>query len=128
MLLPCRFSRSFRRSAHRDRRRALPPGDYEVVSLRQTDRTRAGEVWHTSATGAQLGRVVVEEGEVEPLEPDATIRVGKGLRGGEQVAMTITHPSGAGLTIYKDGRRIPVAFRVVAADGEVLRHGPMNYG
>lgn len=112
----------------RDRRRALPAGEYEILSLRQVDRTRAGEVWHTSATGRQLGRLVVEDGETESIEVDATIRIGRGLRAGKQVAMTVTHPTGAGLTIYKDGRRIPVAYRLVAADGEVLRHGPMNYG
>lgn len=111
-----------------DRRRALPAGEYEVVGLRQVDRTRADEVWHTAATGAQLGRLVVEDGEETPVKLDATIRVTRGLRGGNMVAMNVTHPSGAGLTLYKNGRRVPVAFRLLDARGEIVRRGPMTYG
>ena len=42
--------------------------------------------------------------------------------------MGITNPDGAGLSIYKDGRRIPIRYRLVDESGEVVREGPMNYG
>ena len=110
-----------------DRRRALPAGVYSVVGLRWIDRSRGGEVWHTSATGRQLGDLDVEAGEEQVLELDPTIEISRGLGGG-QVAMGITHPSGAGLSIYKDGRRIPIEFRLVAANGRIVASGSMRYG
>lgn len=115
------------RKSSADRRRALPAGQYKIVGLRQIDRSREGELWHTSVTGRQLGFLDVEEGEEQTLELDRSIILSRGLRG-QRIAMGITHPSGAGLSIYKDGRRIPIGYQLLAGDGRVVRHGSMNYG
>jgi hypothetical protein len=112
---------------NKDRRRALPAGQYKILGLRQVDRSREGELWHTSTTGRQLGFLDVEEGEQQTLELDRKIVFSRALRK-TQVAMGITHPSGAGLSIYKDGRRIPITYELHAADGRIVRHGAMNYG
>ena len=34
----------------------------------------------------------------------------------------------AGLTIYKDGKRIPVRYRLVDGEGAEVAAGKMNYG
>ena len=110
-----------------DRRRAVPSGTYRILGLRQVDRSEEGKVWHTSATGAQLGELEVQAGERQEVQLDRTIEIGRGLVRGRQVAMTITHPSGAGLSIYADGLRISIGYKLLAGD-EVVRKGRMNYG
>ncbi len=37
-------------------------------------------------------------------------------------------PRGRGLTVYKNDKRVPVAYKVFAKDSEVLAEGTMNYG
>lgn len=44
-----------------------------------------------------------------------------------RVGMAITGQK-AGLTIYREGKRIPVRYRLVDAEGSELAAGKMNYG
>ncbi len=111
-----------------DRRRALPAGTYRIRGVRLIDRSRKNETWHLSASGRQLGELDVEAGETLPFEFDPTIHMAAHLRRGKQVAVSITTASGAGLSIYKDWRRIPLGYRLTSADGEVRRRGPLHYG
>jgi len=113
--------------ADADRSRALPAGTYQIRGLRIIDRSRKGEVWHTSASGHRLGQLEVEAGVRRTLELDPTIRFGKRLGRG-RVAMSITRPGGAGLSIYKDGVRIPIGYRLLDPEGKAVASGPMRYG
>ncbi len=110
-----------------DRRRAIPAGVYRVLGVSLVDRSRKGEVWHTSSSGRQLGEIDVDEGEELAFAPDPTISIRRGLRG-ERAAMGITSPAGAGLSIYKDGRRIPISYRLTTGDERAAAKGRMNYG
>ena len=110
-----------------DRRRALPQGSYDVTGYRLIDRSREDELWHISATGVRHWRLEVDAGETEEVEIDATVHMRSGMRG-KRATMSIVGMHGAGLSIYKDGRRIPINFRVTDSQGEVLAKGPMNYG
>ncbi len=35
---------------------------------------------------------------------------------------------GAGMTIYRDGKRIPMAYRMTSADGKQIESKSMDYG
>jgi len=113
--------------ASSERRRALPPGDYEVVGYRIIDRSREAETWHVCASRPRLDALRVRAGEEHALSLDATIRVAKRLSD-DQIQMAITGANAAGLSIYRDGRRIPIRYELRGRDGEVLRAGRMNYG
>ncbi len=110
-----------------DRRRGLPPGSYDVTGYRMIDRSREGEEWHISVTGVRHWKLEVDTGETLEVEVDATVHMRSGMRG-KRATMSIVGMHGAGLSIYKDGRRIPINFRVTDSEGEVLAKGPMNYG
>ena len=114
-------------AASTDRRRALPVGSYRIRGVRIVDRSREGEVWHTSASGHRLGHLEVEAGQLQALELDPTVQLSKSLRRG-RAAMSINRPGGAGLSIYKDGRRVPIGYRLVDAAGRAVASGRMRYG
>lgn len=46
----------------------------------------------------------------------------------KRVGVAVTGDGGAGLSIYKDGRRIPLRYRVVGAQGQELAQGALRYG
>lgn len=108
-----------------DRRRALPAGAYTVVGYRRIER-EGDALWHLSVTGQKIRTIDVDTGAVQPVEIDATVRIARGLRG-KMISMTIQGEGRSGLSVYKDGRRIPVRYRLVGPDG-VEAEGPMRYG
>ncbi|MHC4957726.1 MAG: hypothetical protein ACYTGN_05065 [Planctomycetota bacterium] len=48
--------------------------------------------------------------------------------GGLQLGFSITGADGRGLSIYRNGKRVAVSYRLVDGNGKVLDRGPMNYG
>jgi len=98
------------------------------VTERFVRHTPDGTTWHTSSTTPRGRTLEVEAGAELVLEPDDSIDVIRGLRG-ELVTMDIRSHSGAGLSIFKDGKRIPIGFELLdATNGEVRRQGAMRYG
>jgi len=109
-----------------DKRRALPAGKYVLAGYRIVERDADKAEWHVSATARKIRSVRVEAGVVQRIEIDATIRIGKRLKG-KKIAMQIRGQR-AGLSIYKQGRRIPIGYRLNGAGGDVLVSGAMRYG
>ena len=109
-----------------DRRRALEPGEYRLVGYRVVTRDASGLRWHVSATG-KMKKLVVESGRDLRVDVDERIRVAQRFDG-KSAGMEIRGDGGAGLTIYRDGKRIPVPYRVVDDSGAVLARGDMRYG
>jgi hypothetical protein len=109
-----------------DRWRALPAGKYRLRTYRIV-REDEGELWHVSATRPTIATLEVEPGAELVLDLDASIRISSRLKNG-QAQMNITGEDGAGLSIYRAGARIPIGYRVMSDDGEVLASGDMRYG
>ena len=101
-----------------------PPGTYRVRSTRIVR-----ESWIISASaGPEPSLTVKDKAE---LKVDETVRFdGHAKRHGAklQLGFSIKAADGRGLTVYKDDRRVPVTFKVLAKDGKVLAQGTMNYG
>ena len=109
------------------RARTLPAGEYTLVGYRIVDRSRAGEVWHLSGSGLKLRKIAV------PASGDLRIDIAPKLSlkqrfDGGSAGMEIRGADGAGVSIYKNGHRIPVGYRVLGDKGEELARGKMNYG
>ena len=124
---PTRLSweKSERESRDESPLRELAPGRYRVIRY-GVAREEEDATWRISVTGRKILELEVKTGEETKLELSAHIRVGRHLAHG-QVSMTIQDRNKAGLTIYKDGARIPVEY-VVEKDGRELARGQVRYG
>ncbi|MFI5403436.1 MAG: hypothetical protein ACHQ1G_10895 [Planctomycetota bacterium] len=101
-----------------------PPGTYRVRTTRILR-----ENFLVSSTGRPEPSHTV--GEKTELKLDETVhfkchakRKGAKL----QLGFSITAADGRGLSVYKDDRRVPVTYKVLAKDGSVLAEGKMTYG
>jgi len=109
-----------------ERRRTLPAGKYVLKTYRIV-RRKQDELWHISATRPAIMDVEVTAGENVTVEVSDAIRVNS-RRNGSQAQMSIQGESEAGLSIYRDGRRIRIDYRVLDADDTLLASGRMRYG
>jgi len=114
-----------------DARRPLSAGRYTVVNYRVVRRDRSGHEWFTSTTGLDIAKVDVVEGKTTAIVLNAGIEIGcEAIDTGDSIVVSVAvqgHNS-AGLAIYCDGKRIPLTFSVVGADGNRITGGPMQYG
>ena len=117
--------------AEADRRRPLLPGKYTLTNYRIARRNADGHEWSTSATGRMIRQIEVVAGQEQRVEVKAEIAMNcraRPVREGSDVQVTISGEHHAGLTIYRDGQRIPLGFVVRDAEGKELTTSPMRYG
>lgn len=113
-----------------DERRALPAGSYDLVGYRILERGEDGSLWHVSASapkGKPIRVLEVEAGATSSVDVDGTVHVKRRL-GASQIGMGIQGEGEAGLSIYKDGKRIPIRFELRDHAGGVVAEGRMRYG
>lgn len=104
---------------------ALPAGTYQWISYRLVEGT-----WHVSATG-ELGAIEVQAGHVRQLEVGDAVRLALRAvprRDGLQFQVRVAGEREAGLSVYRDGRRISLNWSLVDGHGEELGTGPLRYG
>jgi hypothetical protein len=117
-------------SRKEDRRRALPAGDYQVISYRLARQDADGHDWFISGTGP-IRNLKVHAGQVHDLKLHESIFLECRVRphGGElQVQGIAQGEHHCGLSIWKDGRRIPLGFRITDAQNKELASGSLKYG
>jgi hypothetical protein len=109
----------------RARGRHLPAGDYTLAGYRIVKGT-----WHLSATGGQT-KLQIKEGKTTKLTLDSSIRIkvharrkGRGL----SLGMGIRGDKKCGLSIYREGKRIPVEYQLLFSGERPPASGAMNYG
>lgn len=107
--------------------RTLPAGKYTLVGFRLFDRSRNGEVWFLSGTGTKLREIEIPASGALTLGVSRTLSV-KQRFDGESAGMEIRGAHAAGASIYKNGARIPIAYRVLDESGAELTKGSMKYG
>lgn len=110
--------------------RSLPAGRYRCVGYR-VRKTVDGVDWHLSGAGPSLPVVEVETGSsthvaFEPaIHLDAKLDTGNRLAFFGSVIQGVNH---CGLSVYRDGKRIALNYRLENATGESLAEGKLNYG
>ncbi|HAA50510.1 MAG TPA: hypothetical protein DCE43_12400 [Planctomycetaceae bacterium] len=112
--------------------RSLAAGKYTITGYRLIRRDKRGATWVLSATatrGIRDFNVVAENEKVLEIDPsvvvDCSVRRTKlGLR----ILVSITGEIEAGVSIYRKGRRIPIVYRVLDRQGQVVAMGKMEYG
>ncbi len=122
-----KFRLSWEGSGSEERERALPAGDYVLTGYRILRRDDAGVEWHVSATAQSMTKVKVKAGRTVEVEIDPSIRMGKHYKNG-RVGMLIRGEHHSGLSIYKEGKRIPIGYKLTTRAGKEYAAGPMKYG
>ncbi|MHC4135502.1 MAG: hypothetical protein ACYS0K_11000 [Planctomycetota bacterium] len=110
--------------------RALPAGTYRVRTTR-VEREKGGVHWFLSSTSPPRERVTVKAGRTVRVAVDDTVHFEPRIRRQDdriQLGFAIKAADGRGLSVYKNDRRVPVTYKVLAKDGKVLASGTMNYG
>ena len=114
----------------KDRRRALPVGEYLLRTTR-LEREKKGVWWFLSSTGPAKKKVRITNRSGDRLSIDDVVRFrGRVTRRGRelQLGFAITGTDGRGLSVYRAGRRVPVSYEILDGKGKVLARGRMNYG
>lgn len=114
-----------------DRRRALPPGEYTLTCYRVLRRDAKGTEWFISATGPRIRRLKVRAGEEQQVKVDDTIHLTGSAHpenGGVEIQLMIAGEKGSGLTVYREGKRIDIGYRLLDAWRKELARGTLKYG
>jgi len=114
----------------KDRRRALTAGTYALRTTR-LEREKEGAWWFLSSTGPAVGEIQVTQRAPTKLTiDDVVVFEGNAKLHGKklQLGFSITGSDKRGLSIYKNGKRVPVTYKVKNRKGRVLARGQMNYG
>lgn len=113
-------------SAGTGRTFALPSGSYGWVTYRLVE-----DAWHISATGTPLAKVEVRAGVKATIDAKDGIKVhlrGASTVAGVQAEVHVSGMIGGGLSIYRDGRRIPLTCIVIDESGVEVGSAGLNYG
>jgi hypothetical protein len=111
--------------------RALPPGPYTLTGYRIGRRDAQGAEWFLSATGPDLRRLLVRAGEEQRVQVDDAIRLTGGAHpedGGVEIQRMLVGEKGSGLSLYRDGKRIDIGYRLADAAQKELARGTLRYG
>lgn len=114
-----------------NRRRALPPGSYSLMGYRIVRRDAKGDEWFVSVTARGTQRVTVHAGHEQQVKVSENVTVQcRAKPGGEgvEVQMMIMDAQHSGLSIYHNGKRIPIRYNITDAQGKEVASGTMNYG
>ena len=128
------------RAGDRDQRRRVPEGTYALLGYRISRRGADGKTWLLSTTANGEFTVPVAEGRTirPPIDPRIHLRVRVGIQSkhlqvaakirGELWPPGLDEPWILGLSIYRDGIRLPLFCRALDANGETVLSSPMSYG
>lgn len=112
----------------RDLRREVPAGDYTVRTTR-IERMKGKQWWFVSSTGKT--KLVVEKNKTTKFIADDAVqfRGNANVRDGKlQLGFGISGADKRGLSVYRDGKRVPVTYRLLDKNGKAVAKGTMNYG
>lgn len=114
-------------SANSDRRRELAAGRYALVGYRLIARDERKQTWHVSASAVKGVTIEVQAGRENTLEVEPTIQIVERMQS-DGLSVSVQGVGGAGLSIYKEGKRIPLGFRRLDGKGQALAEGKIHYG
>ena len=110
-----------------DERRELPAGSYTLVGYRLLARDEQKKTWHVSASAVKGVTLDVRAGRENRLEIEPTIQIVERVQS-DGLNVAVQGMNGAGLSIYKEGKRIPLGFRRLDGQGRALGEGKIQYG
>jgi hypothetical protein len=115
---------------HKDLRRVVAPGSYTIRELR-IERMHEGAYWFLSSSGPPYQKVEIAKKGSSSLDiSDALACTTDAKLDGRRLVFNFSMHAkrGHGITIFKDGKRVPVTYRVLDKDGKEIVAGKMDYG
>ena len=110
----------------------MPAGSYTLTGYRILRRDEHGVQWFTSTILAHHDqhKIKVVAGKELELKTDPAIAVSCEVDVTSKVIVRSFFKGmhGAGLTIYKNGKRIPLGYQITSPDGKPLESSAMKYG
>lgn len=107
----------------------LNEGTYKVLNVRTVKKDKNGVSWVLSATKPSGIPLEIKKSEVTTLEFKPKLEIdlrARRLRGGISINVGMS-VDGAGATVFKDGEKVPVRYKVFSKDGKELTSGTMTY-
>lgn len=115
-----------------DQRRAVPPGKYLVLHYTLSRQDDKGNKWFLSGTGHRIRQFVVHKRHKTMVSMSDSIQLKPHVKlkddGMLHVGVAVWGEHHCGLTIYKDGKRIPIRFRVTDRNNRQIASGALKYG
>lgn len=118
------------RKGDEDKQRSLPAGEYTVRTTR-VEGEKDGKWWFLSSSGPGAAKVIVEDDNTTKFAANNVVLLSaKAMQKGKQIrlALGIGGADKRGISIYREGKRIPVTYRLLDKEGKTLAEGAMNYG
>lgn len=115
----------------RDRRRALPPGAYTLTAYTLVRRDDTGKEWFLSATGRAIRTLDVRAGTEQKIALQEFAHVlcrAVPMQGGVQIQGVVQGEHHSGTSLYRDGQRITLGYRLSDSQGKELAAGNLEYG
>lgn len=109
-----------------ERRRALPAGRYGILGYRLSA-VADGASWHLVGSG--LGNVTVgfSAGGTHVIAIDPVVRVEERI-GADRIEVGLVGHEDAGVSLYRDGARVPLRYRRFDRAGALLGEGMLQFG
>jgi len=114
----------------RDQRRVLPPGKYRLRELR-IERKKGEAIWFVSSSGPPYQPLQVSAKGLTKLTIDDGLVCKLNVKPkGEKltIGFKMRAERGHNITLFKNGKRVVLTYRVLDAKGKQLAQGTMNYG
>lgn len=115
----------------KDRRRALPIGEHKITGYRISRTAKDGSRWILSTTSPGYRKVTIQSGKTVKLGIRAVLRCNFNIRGKpgrKRAGMVFLGQGRTGITLYRNGKRIPMAVRLVNRRGRPSQESAMQYG
>ncbi len=115
----------------KDRRRALPAGTYTLTHYQLVRRDSQDKAWFLAATSHGFGRLVVRAGQEQAVKVKEAVSLKWKVHaagGSLDMNMVLHGEHHAGVSLYKDGKRIAARYRVTDAEDKELAAGLLEYG
>jgi hypothetical protein len=113
-----------------DRRRGVVPGSYQLTGYHIVRRDKQDKEWFLWVN-LRAGRALdIKAGELS-VPADDTITINcktKRTPDGLDIHAIVMADHHAGVTMYKEGKRIPIRYRVTSKNNQALAAGALDYG
>lgn len=113
------------------RLRSLPPGKYTLTNYQLTTRDKDGIDWLICASAHSVVKFDVTAGKQALIQVDPAIRMDFLAASKKDKSLgfklEFTGHNKAGISIFRDGQRVPVSFLIADAAGNRLGGGPFEF-
>lgn len=104
-------------------------GSYKIRNMRAVRKDKAGAAWVLSTTKPSGVPLEITKSEETTLTFDPKVQFelrARRLQGGLNINAGMS-VNGAGATVFKDGEKVPVKYKIISKDGKELNSGTLTY-